>query len=89
MSPSHRGLDAEVVVVGAGPVGLSPAIELGLRGVRAVVLAAGDGSVAFPAAEAIFSPTMQHIRRWGVAEEARSMGEPDAGSPHRIVFRDA
>jgi hypothetical protein len=89
MSPSHRGLDAGVVAVGAGPVGLSPAVELGLRGVRAVVPAAGDGSVGLPAAEAIFSPTMERIRRCGVAEGARSVGEPDAGFPHRIVFRDA
>jgi 2-polyprenyl-6-methoxyphenol hydroxylase-like FAD-dependent oxidoreductase len=89
MSPSQRGLDAGVVVVGAGPVGLSPAIEPGLRGVRAVVPAAGDGSVALPAAEAIFSPTMERLRRWGVAEEARPVGQPDAGFPHRIVFRDA
>jgi 2-polyprenyl-6-methoxyphenol hydroxylase-like FAD-dependent oxidoreductase len=89
MSPSQRGLDAGVVVVGAGPVGLSPAIELALRGVRAVVPAAGDGSAAFPAAEAIFSRAVERIRRCGAAEEARSVGEPDAGFPRRIVFRDA
>jgi 2-polyprenyl-6-methoxyphenol hydroxylase-like FAD-dependent oxidoreductase len=89
MSPSQRGLDAGVVVVGAGPVGLSPAVEPGLRGVRAVVPAAGDGSVALPAAEAIFSRAVERMRRRGVAEEARSVGEPDACFPHRIVFRDA
>lgn len=35
-------LDQQVIVIGAGPAGLSTAAELGARGVRAVVLERGD-----------------------------------------------
>ena len=76
----------DVVVVGAGPVGLALAIELGSRGVEVEVLDEGDGSVEFPAGEAIFSRTMEHLRRWGIADETRAQGEPPIDYPHRIVF---
>jgi len=76
----------EVVVVGAGPVGLALATELGSQGIAVQVLDAGDGSVAFPAGEAVFSRTMEHLRRWGIADEARREGSPPSDFPHRIVF---
>jgi 2-polyprenyl-6-methoxyphenol hydroxylase-like FAD-dependent oxidoreductase len=36
-------IEQSVIVVGAGPVGLAVANELGSRGIRVVVLDAGDG----------------------------------------------
>ncbi|WP_371574637.1 FAD-dependent monooxygenase [Streptomyces sp. NBC_01314] len=75
-----------VLVVGAGPVGLSLAIELGGRGVPVTVIDQGDGRVPFPAGEAIFSRTMEHLRRWGRAEEARAESAPPTDYPHRTVF---
>jgi 2-polyprenyl-6-methoxyphenol hydroxylase-like FAD-dependent oxidoreductase len=67
-------------------VGLSLAIELGWRGVPVTVIDQGDGSVPFPAGEAIFSRTMEHLRRWGCAEEARAKSAPPTDYPHRTVF---
>jgi 2-polyprenyl-6-methoxyphenol hydroxylase-like FAD-dependent oxidoreductase len=78
--------DPAVLVVGAGPVGLALAIELGFRGIRVEVIDAGDGGVPFPAGEAIFSRTMEHLRRWGMADAARADACPPADFPHRIVF---
>jgi 2-polyprenyl-6-methoxyphenol hydroxylase-like FAD-dependent oxidoreductase len=78
--------DQTVLVVGAGPVGLALANELGSRGVQVEVLDAGDGKVPFPAGEAIFSRTMEHLRRWGAAEEARAGACPPLDYPHRITF---
>lgn len=78
--------DKAVLVVGAGPVGLALANELGSRGIAVEVLDEGDGEVPFPAGEAIFSRTMEHLRRWGMAEEARGTSCPPADYPHRIAF---
>lgn len=78
-----------VVVVGAGPVGLSLAIELGWRGVPVTVVDQGDGRVPFPAGEAIFSRTMEHLRRWGCAQRARAQAAPPLDYPHRIIFTTA
>jgi 2-polyprenyl-6-methoxyphenol hydroxylase-like FAD-dependent oxidoreductase len=79
-------IEQSVIVVGAGPVGLAVANELGSRGIRVVVLDAGDGVVGFPAGEAIFSRTMEYLRRWGLADEAREQGSPPPNYPHRFVF---
>lgn len=83
---NERAGSRRVLVVGAGPVGLSLAIELGWRGVPVTVIDQGDGRVPFPAGEAIFSRTMEHLRRWGCAEEARAESAPPTDYPHRTVF---
>lgn len=79
-------MDETVLVVGAGPVGLALAIELGSRGIPVEVIDAGDGQVPFPAGEAIFARTMEHLRRWEMAQEARARACPPPAYPHRIVF---
>lgn len=67
-----------VLIVGAGPVGLSLANELGCRGVPFILVEQGDGQVVFPAGEGIFSRTMEHLRRWGIAGKVRHhAGFPD------------
>ncbi|WP_370267309.1 FAD-dependent monooxygenase [Nioella sp.] len=63
--------DTSVVIVGGGPVGLSLANELSYRGVDYVLLEQGDGTVTFPAGENFFSRTMEHLRRWGLADDLR------------------
>ncbi|WP_326732721.1 FAD-dependent monooxygenase [Streptomyces phaeochromogenes] len=86
---NERAGSRRVLVVGAGPVGLSLAIELGWRGVPVTVIDQGDGRVPFPAGEAIFSRTMEHLRRWGCAEEARAESAPPTDYPHRTVFANS
>ncbi|MFM9458386.1 FAD-dependent monooxygenase [Streptomyces europaeiscabiei] len=64
LSDQHeRAGSRHVRVVGAGPVGLALATELGWRGVPVTVIDQGDGHGPFPAGEAIFSRTMEHLRR--------------------------
>lgn len=87
MSDHNEGTGSRrVLIVGAGPVGLSLAIELGWRGVPVTVIDQGDGRVPFPAGEAIFSRTMEHLRRWGCAERARTESAPPTDYPHRTLF---
>jgi monoamine oxidase len=55
--------DCAVVIIGAGPCGLMLAIELGRRGVSAVVLEEKSTPSRFPSANATQARTMEHYRR--------------------------
>jgi len=70
-------LRTPVAILGGGPAGLILAIELGRRGVRAVVLEEDAGLPEFPKANATTSRTMEHFRRLGFAREIRALGLPE------------
>ncbi|TCW78801.1 hypothetical protein C5O80_31425 [Burkholderia sp. SRS-46] len=73
-----KKVETSVLIVGAGPVGLALANELAYRRVPFILVEKSDGDVLFPAGEGIFSRTMEHLRRWGLADRARtSEGFPD------------
>lgn len=72
----HRE-SACVAIVGGGAAGLILAIELGRRGVQAILLEDDPGPPAFPKANASTSRTMEHYRRLGFAHEIRMLGLPD------------
>ena len=74
-----------VLIVGAGPVGLALACELGHRNVPCLLVEQGDGSVVFPAGEAISTRTMEHLRRWGIADQVRQSAFPQ-DYPRNVVF---
>jgi 2-polyprenyl-6-methoxyphenol hydroxylase-like FAD-dependent oxidoreductase len=65
-----------VAIVGAGPVGLVLAIELGQRNVSCVVLDEKAGPSQHPQANLTQARTMEHYRRLGFADEFRSLGLP-------------
>lgn len=66
-----------VLIVGAGPVGLSMSIELSQRGIANVLIDQGDGALEHPRTGLIAVRTMEMFRRWGLAERIRSAGFPD------------
>jgi len=75
-----REIEADVAIVGGGPVGLCLAVELGSRGVECVVLEQGArGAPAFPTANHISVRTMEHLRRLGLASEVRAAFRPGWG----------
>jgi 2-polyprenyl-6-methoxyphenol hydroxylase-like FAD-dependent oxidoreductase len=84
-STEARRLHATALIVGAGPVGLALACELGTRGIGCLLVEQGDGSVVFPAGEAINTRTMEHLRRWGIAERVRQSEFPQ-DYPRNVVF---
>src|SRR5438876_5567063 len=70
------GMDAQVLIVGAGPTGLTLAIDLGLRGVRAIVIEQKDAPQFLPKMERCNARTMEIYRRMGIAEQVRAAGLP-------------
>ena len=75
----------DVLIVGAGPVGLGLAVDLGRRGVPCLVVEQGDGTFEFPRANAVNVRTMELCRRWGVADDVRAEAIPP-DYPHTAVY---
>lgn len=65
-----------ILIVGAGPVGLSLAIDLGWRGIDCMLIEQGDGTVEHPRTGLIAVRTMEFFRRWGIVDRVRDCGFP-------------
>src|SRR6185312_8503920 len=77
--------ETDVLIVGAGPVGLSLAIDLGRRGISCLVVERSDGIIRHPRATAQNARTMEFFRRWGIAEAVKSAGAPP-DYPHTVLY---
>ncbi len=82
---SSNAVDCPVLIVGAGPVGLALAIDLGLRGTPCVVVEQGNGKADHPRATAINARSMEFMRRWGVAGAIKDAGTPP-DFPHTVLY---
>jgi 2-polyprenyl-6-methoxyphenol hydroxylase-like FAD-dependent oxidoreductase len=70
--PATPSDETEVLVVGAGPVGLATAVDLTARGVGVAVVDAARSAVLIRAGAMGHSPrTVEHFRRWGVLQRIR------------------
>jgi 2-polyprenyl-6-methoxyphenol hydroxylase-like FAD-dependent oxidoreductase len=67
-----------VIIVGAGPVGLTLAIDLGRRGVGTILLEQKDAPQFLPKMERCNARTMEIYRRMGLSEKIRAAGFPRA-----------
>lgn len=85
--PGLSGADEpEVLIVGAGPVGLAAAIELGHRGVRCLVIERNDRVGYAPRAKTTNVRTREHLRRWGIADALRRASPISPNRPSTIIF---
>ena len=73
-------LETQVIIVGAGPVGLTLALDLGRSGVRCTLIERNETSIQLPKMERCNARTMEIYRRLGVAEKVRDAGLP-RGAP--------
>jgi 2-polyprenyl-6-methoxyphenol hydroxylase-like FAD-dependent oxidoreductase len=67
---------APVLIVGAGPVGLALAGELGWRGVPCMLIEKTDGAIEQPKMDMVGPRTMEFCRRWGIADWVRDAPYP-------------
>ena len=78
--------EVPVLIIGAGPVGLQLAIDLGWRGIECLVVDAAEGTpVLHPRAAGIAVRTMEFFRRWGIAQKVWHGGFP-LDFPMDIVY---
>jgi 2-polyprenyl-6-methoxyphenol hydroxylase-like FAD-dependent oxidoreductase len=64
----------QVLIAGAGPVGLTLALDLGRRGIRCMVVERNDTSRQLPKMERCNARTMEIYRRLGIVDRVRAAG---------------
>lgn len=70
---ASAGDNFQVVVAGAGPVGMSVAIDLALRGVRTLVCEPrAPDEYGIAKVNLVNARSMEHFRRWGIADRHRA-----------------
>ena len=65
-----------VIIAGAGPVGLTLAIDLGRRGVRCLIMERHPTTLPWPKMDRSNARTMEFYRRIGIADRVRALGYP-------------
>src|SRR5580704_9275911 len=80
-------IEPDVLIVGAGPVGLTLAIALASRGIDVTVVEMrARAAPPEPKCNHVAARTMEIFRRLGVADKVREAGLP-ADYPHDISYR--
>lgn len=69
-------MDTQVIVVGAGPVGLTLALDLAHRGIRCALIEQKPEPQFLPKMERCNARTMEMFRRIGLADAIRAAGMP-------------
>jgi 2-polyprenyl-6-methoxyphenol hydroxylase-like FAD-dependent oxidoreductase len=69
-------MDTEVLIAGAGPTGLTLAVDLGMRGVRATIVEQKEAPQFLPKMERCNARSMEIYRRMGLADKIRTAGLP-------------
>src|SRR5271169_3412182 len=82
-------IHSDVLIIGAGPVGLTLAIDLAWRGIDVTVVETrAPAEPPEPKCNHVAARTMEIFRRLGLAEKVRDAGLP-ADYPHDISYRTA
>ncbi len=71
-----RAVETPVLIVGAGPIGLSVAMDLAWRGIGCAAVDMGDGSVDLSRGGMVAARTMEYYRRWGITPLVPTAGFP-------------
>ena len=78
-------IETQVLVVGAGPVGLTLALDLAQRGVKVLLVEKNETPLRLPKMERSNPRTMEIYRRLGLVDRIRSAGYP-ADAPMDVLI---
>ncbi|MGY1651008.1 FAD-dependent monooxygenase [Geodermatophilus sp. SYSU D01119] len=87
MTEAHVPSRVPVLVAGGGPSGLAAAIELGRRGIEVLVVEPRTTLDPLrPRAKTTSVRTMEHLRRWGLADRLRAAAPLPVSWAQDVVF---
>src|SRR5690242_14116726 len=75
-APARQRVKTDVLIVGAGPVGLALIGELGWRGISCTIIEKTSGEIIQPKMDLVGVRTMEFCRRWGIADWVRASPYP-------------
>ncbi len=78
--------DTDVLIIGAGPAGLSLAVELGSQGQRCLVVERHEHVGYAPRAKTSNVRTRELFRRWGIADRLAAESPFGVDYPSNVVF---
>ncbi|STX51344.1 FAD dependent oxidoreductase [Legionella busanensis] len=79
--------EAQVVIIGAGPVGLSTAIGLANQGIKSILIERHASTTDHPKARGINTRTMEIFRLWGIEVPLRKHQLPREA--HRFIWLES
>ena len=65
-------MHADIIIIGAGPVGVGLAIDLAINGVTSTVVERHETIQRIPKGQNLTARSGEHFRRWGVSEAIRA-----------------
>ena len=83
---SSAMIETRILIVGAGPVGLALAIELGHRKIPCIVVERNPRVGYAPRAKTTNVRTREHFRRWGIADKLRAASPLGVHYPSNVIF---
>ncbi|HEX7231633.1 MAG TPA: FAD-dependent monooxygenase, partial [Candidatus Binatia bacterium] len=89
MEPAfEKSYETQVLIAGAGPVGLALALELGWRGIRCLLVEQKEEFTGNPKAKTVHQRTLELFRRWdrGIPEKLRAAAPLGPDFPAHILY---